>query len=104
MLTWYARSKTHTYHCGIYQSILASGALHELASEPYLIKKCANLELRDGHGRTPLLFALEQSIFKGLLCREAVKLPFDNGADVKTVDDEGKTCLSRAGDDLVLIK
>ncbi|KAF3805193.1 hypothetical protein GCG54_00010470 [Colletotrichum gloeosporioides] len=70
---------------------------------PYLINKGANIEIRDGEGRTPLNYALSHAgtiIFQ----RKAVETLIELGADVNSVDDKGKSCLARARVDTGLTK
>ncbi|KAF5514408.1 Ankyrin-2 [Colletotrichum fructicola] len=70
---------------------------------PYFIKKGANMEIRDGEGRTPLNYALRHAgtiIFQ----RKAVETLIELGADVNSVDDRGKSCLARARVDTGLTK
>ncbi|KAL3296051.1 ankyrin 2 3/unc44 [Colletotrichum asianum] len=70
---------------------------------PYFIKKGANMEIRDGEGRTPLNYALSHAgtiIFQ----RKAVETLIELGADVNSVDERGKSCLARARADTDLTK
>ncbi|KAH0430166.1 hypothetical protein CcaCcLH18_05870 [Colletotrichum camelliae] len=70
---------------------------------PYLIKQGANVEIRDGEGRTPLNYALSHAgtiIFQ----RKVVETLIELGADVNSVDDRGNSCLARARVDTSLTK
>ncbi|KAJ5145345.1 hypothetical protein N7448_002737 [Penicillium atrosanguineum] len=96
------------------ESVLGNGVLHGLAEGvtwwnvhqalPYLIRKGANLELRNEDGETPLHIALDYEGRKGVFYKEAAKILLRNGADVNAVNSKGKTCLSKAGTDMELIK
>lgn len=98
---------------GKHQSVLGNGVLHDLAEGatwwnvhqalPYLIRKGANLELRNDDGETPLHISLDYERYKGVFYKEAVKFLLDNGADVNAVNSKGETCLSKAGTDTELI-
>ncbi|KAJ5208065.1 hypothetical protein N7449_002444 [Penicillium cf. viridicatum] len=90
----------------------AGGALHKLAlgrswwqvykALPYLIKKGADFELRSEAGVTPLHAAMNPK--HGPFRRDAVEILIECGADVNAVDDEGETCLSKAGNDLKMTR
>ncbi|KAJ5216249.1 ankyrin 2-3/unc44 [Penicillium cinerascens] len=67
-------------------------------------EKGANMELRDENGVTPLHIALDHENFLGLYRKEAARLIIESGADVNAIDNNGNTCLSKAGKDLDLIK
>lgn len=109
-----ARQRHEAWKTGPVEVILCGGALHGLAKGnkwwhvnkalPYLIKKGANMELRDEKGATPLHIALDRERFPGLYRKEAARLMIESGADVNAIDNEGNTCLSKAGKDLGLIK
>ncbi|EED14566.1 ankyrin repeat-containing protein, putative [Talaromyces stipitatus ATCC 10500] len=71
---------------------------------PYLIRKGADLEVRNGSGDTPLHIAVEQKRYKGVFYKEAVKILLESGADANTVNYHGESCLSKAGTDTGLIK
>lgn len=108
-----AQRRERVYRKG-YQVLTAAGALHKLAAGhswwhvdealPYLIKMGANLELRDENGATPLHIALDCSGYKGAFYKKAAKILIESGADINAVDASGKTCLSKAGKDLELIR
>ncbi|VUC36282.1 unnamed protein product [Clonostachys rosea] len=66
---------------------------------PYLLKRGANLEVRDVCGRTTLLWALGcSSNYK----RRIIKTLIEAGADVNAADSSGRNCLSTAGNDIDL--
>ncbi|OJJ78555.1 uncharacterized protein ASPGLDRAFT_182453 [Aspergillus glaucus CBS 516.65] len=106
-----AQCSERVYHGGEYQILMTTSALHYLATGncwwhvdgalPYLIEKGANLNLRNHDGATPLHIALAST---EAFCKEAAKILIKGGADVNAVDDDGNTCLSKAGNDLDLIK
>lgn len=106
-----AQCRKHAHGEGEHRSQVTIGALHHLATGncwwyvdkalPYLVQKGANLELRNHEGETPLLIALSST---GAFHQEAAKILINGGADVNAVDDDGNTCLSKAGDDLNLMK
>ena len=109
-----ARQRGETWESGSREVILCGGALHGLAKGnnwwhvnkalPYLIKKGANMELRDEKGATPLHIALGHEKFLGPYRKEAARLMIESGADVNAIDNKGNTCLSKAGKDLGFIK
>ncbi|KAJ5987256.1 hypothetical protein N7451_011621 [Penicillium sp. IBT 35674x] len=86
-------------------------ALHDLAlgklwwhvdkALPYLIRMGANINIRNRDGETPLIIALNT---RHPFSKEAFKALIEAGADVNAADNNGNTCLSKAGDDLNLIK
>lgn len=106
-----AQRREHEYRGGKYRNRMSMGALHYLATGncwwyvdralPYLIQKGANIELRNHDGATPLHIALTST---DAFCKEAAKILIKGGADVNAIDDDGNTCLSKAGNDLDLIK
>lgn len=67
----------------------AAGA-GDVAQATVLLDAGAVLDARDGHGRTPLMLAVEQ----GQL--EIVRLLLQRGADPNAVDDTGRTPLQKA--------
>ncbi|KAJ5468748.1 hypothetical protein N7475_006500 [Penicillium sp. IBT 31633x] len=93
---------------------VTEGPLHVLAAGhnwwhvdkalPYLIKKGANLEIRDENAMTPLHTALDSSRSRGPFYKIAIKVLMESGADVNAVDSHEKTCLSKVGDDVELVK
>ncbi|KAJ5635238.1 ankyrin 2-3/unc44 [Penicillium longicatenatum] len=98
----------HREHKGLCGSVLHSLAAghhwwHVAEALPYLIKMGANIELRDRKGRTPLHIALD-FFKKGPFYKEAARILVENGADVNAADSRGKTCLSKAGNDLKMTK
>ncbi|KAJ5366647.1 hypothetical protein N7541_000588 [Penicillium brevicompactum] len=103
-----------SYETGGAKTIAGNGVLHGLAkcqtwwgvhhALPYLIKKGADLGLRNGDGDTPLHVACSPIDWKGVFYKEAVKTLLDNGADVNAINSKGETCLSKAGTDVELIK
>lgn len=109
-----ARRRGEAWETGSREVRLCGGALHGLAKGnkwwqvnkalPYLIKKGANMELRDEEGATPLHIALDHENFLGPYRKEAARLIIESGADVDAIDNNGNTCLSKAGKDLSLIK
>ncbi|GLI72424.1 hypothetical protein PoHVEF18_000600 [Penicillium ochrochloron] len=106
--------RTESYASGKHASVPGNGVIHDLAEGatwwnvhqalPYLIGKGANLELRNHDGDTPLHVSLDYERYKGVFYKDAVKILLDNGADVNAVNSKGKTCLSKAGTDIELIK
>lgn len=106
-----ARCREHEHRQGEHRSQVTISALHHVATGncwwyvekalPYLIQKGANLELRNHKGETPLLIALSST---GAFHQEAARILIKGGANVNAVDDDGNTCLSKAGDDLKLMK
>jgi ankyrin repeat protein len=105
--------RKESYTSGKREFVLGNGALHDLAEGvtwwnvhqalPYLIRKGANLELRNDDGETPLHVALDYERYKGVFYKDAVKILLDNGADANAVNSKGETCLSKAGPDIELI-
>ncbi|KAJ6035731.1 hypothetical protein N7540_000010 [Penicillium herquei] len=101
-------------NCRQESSTTGNTVLHDLAAGenwwnvyqalPYLIEKGANLEQRNDNGETPLHIALDFERYKGVFCKEAVRILLGNGADVNAVNKKGETCLSKAGTDIELIK
>ncbi|KAJ5710917.1 hypothetical protein N7488_005073 [Penicillium malachiteum] len=93
---------------------LGNAVLHDLAEGatwwnvhqalPYLIEKGANLEQRNHDGETPLDIALDFGRYKGVFCKDAVEILLDNGADVNAVNNNGRSCIAKAGTDIDLIK
>ncbi|KAJ5784770.1 uncharacterized protein N7503_009982 [Penicillium pulvis] len=71
---------------------------------PYLIRKGADLEVRNESGDTPLHIAVEQDRYKGVFYKQAVQNLLDGGADVNAVNYHGESCLSKAGTDSSQIK
>ncbi|KAJ5738435.1 hypothetical protein N7493_001590, partial [Penicillium malachiteum] len=106
--------RKETWDTGKHELGLGNAVLHDLAEGatwwnvhqalPYLIGKGANLEQRNDDGETPLHIALDFGRYKGVFCKDAVKILLDNGADVNAVNNNGETCLSKAGTDIELIK
>ncbi|KAF4456329.1 hypothetical protein F53441_1488 [Fusarium austroafricanum] len=62
---------------------------------PYLLKQGVDLEIRDKDGLTPLNASLENMDKPGWSSK-ATELLLQAGADPNSVDDAGKSCLSRA--------
>lgn len=106
--------RKESYSSGKREFVSGNGVLHDLAEGatwwnvhqafPYLIRKGANLELRNDDGDTPLHIALDYERYKGVFYKDAVKILLDNGADANAVNSKGETCLSKAGSDIELIK
>lgn len=106
--------RKESWAAGKREFVLGNAVLHDLVEGetwwnvhqalPYLIGKGANLEQRNDDGETPLHIALDFERYKGVFCKEAVKILLDNGADVNAVNNKGETCLSKAGTDIELIK
>nr|XP_036584003.1 ankyrin repeat-containing protein [Colletotrichum truncatum]KAF6793262.1 ankyrin repeat-containing protein [Colletotrichum truncatum] len=92
---------------------IGEGALHILVrggfwwqtsvALPYLVQKGADIEIRDGNGLTPLNAALER-VGSITFNRRLVEKLIELGADVNSVDDKGKSCLSRVAGDTKLTK
>lgn len=111
-----ATSRNETFHFIDTWEGYVSGntALHDLAEGkswwhvhealPYLIRKGADVNVRNNIGDTPLHISVEEQMFKGVFYKEAVKVLLENGADANAVNYHGQSCLSRAGTDMELIK
>lgn len=106
--------RKESYASGKRELVSGNGVLHDLAEGttwwnvhqalPYLIRKGANLVLRNDDGETPLHIALDYERYKGFFYKDAVKILLDNGADANAMNSKGETCLSKAGTDIELIK
>jgi len=100
-------------HGGGGEPIADETALHVLSQQThgwqvtlgisYLIKKGANLEIRDGAGFTPLLAALGQIPVPSFKL-EAIEALVAHGADVNVIDPRGHCCLTRATGDIEVFK
>lgn len=96
------------------EQVSGSSVLHEIAlgktwwnvhdALPYLIRKGADLEVRNESGDTPLHIAIQHNSYKGAFYTEAVRILLDGGADVNAMDFHGESCLSKAGTDTGMIK
>ncbi|KAH7322527.1 ankyrin repeat-containing domain protein [Stachybotrys elegans] len=62
---------------------------------PYLLEQGVDLEIRDSMGLTPLNSSLE-NMDRPSWNSHATKLLLQAGADAKSVDDRGRSCLGRA--------
>ncbi|KAJ5613645.1 hypothetical protein N7528_007299 [Penicillium herquei] len=106
--------RKETWATGEREFGIGNSVLHDLAEGatwwnvhqalPYLIGKGANLEQRNHDGETPLHIALDFAKYKGVFCKDAVKILLENGADVNAVNNKGKSCIAKAGTDIELIK
>ncbi|KAJ5671312.1 hypothetical protein N7507_000439 [Penicillium longicatenatum] len=97
------------------QTVIVSdnSALHDIAmgktwwnvheALPYLIRKGADLELRNMRGDTPLHVAVNEKRPMGVFYKEAVQILLEAGADANAVNYRGDSCLSKAGSDTGLI-
>ncbi|KAJ5547867.1 hypothetical protein N7513_005101 [Penicillium frequentans] len=109
-----SRKETFVIRSMRMEKVSDSSVLHEIAlgktwwnvheALPYLIRKGADLEVRNGSGDTPLHIAIEHNSYKGAFYKEAVQILLDGGADVNAVDYHGESCLSKAGTDTGMIK
>ncbi|KAJ4261628.1 hypothetical protein NW762_007061 [Fusarium torreyae] len=68
---------------------------------PYLISKGADLEVRDGQGRTPLFYSFGPW---GAFRVAALKSLVEHGSDVNVVDSAGNGCLDKAAHNEELIR
>jgi ankyrin repeat protein len=109
-----SKCRKETWASGKREIVLGNGILHDLAEGttwwnvhqalPYLMRKGANLDLRNDDGETPLHIALDYERYKGVFYKEAVKILLEHGADANAVNSKGETCLSKAGADMELIE
>ncbi|SPO06411.1 uncharacterized protein DNG_09100 [Cephalotrichum gorgonifer] len=94
---------------------MGGSALHSVASGaswwqvnqalPYLLQAGADVDAQAHPGRTPLHMALKpERGSRGPFGREAAKMLIEAGANVNAIDDYGKSCLARAGDDIVMVE
>ncbi|KAH7011276.1 putative ankyrin repeat protein [Ilyonectria destructans] len=99
----------------IHEPTLGYSALHYVAQGkswwhahqalPYLLKAGADVQIRDGLGRTPLHLALKPDRdYSGLFHTAAAEAIIEAGADVNAVDKEGRSCLARAQNDIAMIR
>jgi ankyrin repeat protein len=85
---------------GVLHRILRSSTWwQEAQALPFFVSHCANLEMRDRLGRTPLHVALDRApevVYDIQTIKQLVSL----GADVNALDDSGMSCLGRSLDDM----
>ena len=109
-----ARSNVRVYRDG-YHMVLGGSALHHLAcgtqwwhvaqALPYLLNVGADPETRNEDGCTPLHVAIDASSHKtGCFHTRAAQILVEHGADVNAIDDDGRSCLAKAGGDCDLIR
>jgi ankyrin repeat protein len=94
--------------------VAGNSVLHEIAQGktwwnvhqalPYLIRKGADLEVRNASGDTPLQIAVTERMYKGVFYKEAARLLLEGGADANAINYNGESCLSKAGTDTELAK
>jgi ankyrin repeat protein len=94
-----------------YLPTITRGVLHDLAAGkfwwhvhqalPYLIQMGADVNIQNRDRETPLIVALKSH---HPFSKKAFKVLVKAGADVNVADNAGNTCLSRAADDLNIIK
>ena len=77
---------------------MVAGGLHfwQIEAMEYMLSQGADVEVRDGLGRTPLLMAVRSHTKNGFWKVETIRILLHYGADPNAVDGSGKSCLALA--------